>query len=42
MKKHLRVLGLTLFEAHLTNQSSGLVAKTLRRGECLIRKVRYL
>lgn len=42
MKKHLRVLGLTLFEAHLTNQSSGLVAKTLGGGESLIRNVRYV
>lgn len=39
MKKHLRVLGLTLFEAHLTNQSSGLVAQTLARGEYSIRYV---
>lgn len=36
---HLRVLGLTLFEAHLTNESSRLVPQTLARREHLIRYV---
>lgn len=31
MTRHLRVLGLTLFEAHLTNQGRGLVAETLMK-----------
>lgn len=38
-KKHLRVLGLTLLETHLTNQSSRLVTETLTRREYWIRNV---
>lgn len=36
-RKHLRVLGLALFEAHLPDESSRLVTKTLARRERLIR-----